>query len=36
MKDDYEEFQALRWQKNKPNSKPNKAKQSQFRGYEAV
>jgi len=25
MKGDYEEFQALRRQKNKPNSKPNKA-----------
>jgi len=25
MKGDYEEFQALRRRKNKPNSKPNKA-----------
>ena len=30
MKGDYEEFHALRLRENKPNSKPNKAKQSQF------
>jgi len=29
MKGDYEEFNALKTEKNKPNSKPIKAKQSQ-------
>ena len=32
MKGDYEEFHALKAAKNKANSKPNKAKQSQFVG----
>jgi len=36
MKGDYEEFQALRRQKNKPNSKPNKANMPAYgRKFEA-